>query len=146
YRHRYPYLLYLTLFPYTTLFRSPELKVTFDTAFLAASFISISSSTIIGDFPPSSKGTFLTVFAAFSVIFCPVTPEPVNEIKSISGWELILYPTTSPVPFTKLNTPFVTPPASKTSANITAANGVNSDGFNTTVQPAATALASFVDV
>src|SRR5699024_10445116 len=124
----------------------PELKLTFETALFAAPSISASSKMIIGDLPPSSRAVFLIVLNAFFVIFLPVAPEPVNETKSISGCQLIPFPTTSPVPFTKLNTPFGTPAASNTSANIIAANGVNSDGFKTTVLPAANALAIFVDV
>src|SRR5699024_11262329 len=55
-------------------------------------------------------------------------------------------PTSSPVQFTKLKTPLGTSASSKISVKIIAAKGVSSEGFNTTVHPAANALASLVDV
>lgn len=84
--------------------------------------------------------------AAFSIIFEPVGPEPVNDIILTLGCSLNGLPTPSPSPFTRLNTPLGTPTLSKISANITAANGVSSDGFNTTVLPAANAAANLSDV
>src|SRR5699024_3919214 len=68
------------------------------------------------------------------------------DTKSISECELMPLPTTSPVPFTKLKTPLGTPASSKISVKIIAAKGGSSEGFNTTVHPAANALASLVDV
>src|SRR5699024_7412312 len=97
-------------------------------------------------FTTSSKGTLFIVLAAISLIFCPGSPEPVKDTKSISECELMPLPTTSPVTFTKLKTPLGTPASSKISVKIIAAKGVSSEGFNTTVHPAANALASLVDV
>src|SRR5699024_3529903 len=124
----------------------PALKIILDTAISAAFFISESSRITIGDLPPSSKATLLIVLAAFSLIFCPVSPEPVKDTKSISECELMPLPTTSPVPFTILNTPLGTPASSKFYVKIIAATRVSSECFNTTVHPAANALASLVDV
>src|SRR5699024_5814636 len=90
--------------------------------------------------------TFFTLSAAFLLIFVPVGPEPVKEIRSISGWLLMPLPTTSPVPFTKLKTPFGTPASCATYAKRIAENGVNSDGFKITGHPAAKALAILIAV
>ena len=76
-------------------------------------------------------------FAAFSIFFEPVGPEPVNDIILTFGCSLKGFPTPDPSPLTKLNTPLGTPTLSKISAKIIAANGVSSDGFKTTGLPAA---------
>src|SRR5699024_9518886 len=55
-------------------------------------------------------------------------------------------PTTSPVPLTKLKRPLGNPASSNISVKRIAAKGVSSEGFNTTVHPAANALGSLVDV
>src|SRR5699024_1984414 len=113
---------------------------------LAAFSTSTSSKITNGDLPPNSNETFLKSCAAFSIIFLPVGPEPVNDIMRTSGCSLNGLPTPSPSPFTKLNTPFGTPAFSNISAKMIAANGVSSDGFNTTGEPAAKAPANFNDV
>lgn len=47
---------------------------------LAALFISLSGQTITGDFPPSSRVTFLRlVYALASIILRPTKVEPVKE-------------------------------------------------------------------
>ena len=76
-------------------------------------------------------------FAAFSMILDPVGPEPVNDIILTLGCSLNGFPTPSPSPLTKLNTPLGTPTLSKISAKIIAANGVSSEGLRTTGLPAA---------
>ena len=116
------------------------------TAIFTAISMSKSSKMIIGDFPPNSSVTFLTVSAAFFEMSLPVCTEPVKEMNSTSGCFVNAFPTRSPVPFTKLNTPFGNPASSNISTSIKAEYGVNSDGFKTTVQPAANALANFVVV
>ena len=57
---------------------------------------------------------------AFSIIFEPVRPEPVNDIILTFGCSLSGLPTPSPSPLTRLNTPFGTPTLSNISAKITA--------------------------
>ena len=96
--------------------------------------------------PPNSRDTFLISLAAFSIILEPVAPEPVNDIILTLGCSLNGLPTPSPSPLTKLNTPLGTPAFSKISAKIIAANGVSSEGFNTTGLPAANAAANLRDV
>ena len=108
-----------------------------------AFWISASANTMLGDLPPSSSATRLTVSAA---AFCTATParvEPVNDIMSISGWRDMASPTVGPSPLTRLNTPAGKPASSMISANSMALSGAISDGFSTTVQPAATAGTTF---
>jgi len=52
------------------------------------------------------------------------------------------WPTVAPSPFTRLNTPFGTPAACRTSAKMIAFNGAISLGLSTMVQPAARAGAT----
>src|SRR5699024_7210457 len=124
----------------------PVLLTTFQTADLAASSISTSSKMMYGDLPPNSSATRLKSWLAFSIIFVPVAPEPVNDIIRTLGWPDKGVPTPSPSPLTRLNTPLGTSAASNISARIIAANGVSSDGFNTTGDPAAIAADNFNDV
>ncbi len=51
-------------------------------------------------------------------------------------------PTTSPVPVTRLNTPAGRPTSWMISASTKAFSGATSEGFSTTVQPAASAGAT----
>src|SRR5882757_6250393 len=94
---------------------------------------------ILGLLPPSSCATRFTVLAALRATSIPARVEPVNETMSTSGCALIAAPTVGPSPLMRLNTPAGTPAACITSAQITAENGAISDGFNTTVQPVASA-------
>src|SRR6056297_3370631 len=68
------------------------------------SSISQSAKTRLGDFPPSSSVTRLTVSAAFLVIEIPARVEPVNDIIWISGWLDMAAPATAPSPWIRLNT------------------------------------------
>ena len=61
---------------------------------------------------------------------------------STSGWPAIACPTSGPVPLTRLNTPPGAPAASTISAKRIPLIGAISLGFNTTVQPAASAGAT----
>ncbi len=72
--------------------------------------------------------------------------EPVNEIIAISGCPLSDVPTPGPSPLMRLNTPAGTPASSRISAKIIASNGAISLGFNTIVQPAASAGATFTEI
>ena len=94
-------------------------------------------------FPPNSRVTFFIVSAAFFWINFPALVEPVNETISISEWPEIWFPTTSPLPLTKLKTPGGKPASSIISANKMPDIGAISEGFNIIVQPAANAGITF---
>src|SRR5512139_2088665 len=104
---------------------------------------SASSRITLADLPPSSSDTFFTVFAASSATRRPAAVEPVNETMSTSGCVTIASPTTGPEPDTKLNTPFGSEVWLTISANMKHDRGTTSDGFSTTVQPAASAGPTF---
>ena len=103
---------------------------------------SASSRMMFGDLPPSSWLTRFTVAAARRATSVPARVEPVNEIMSRSGCSLIATPTSGPRPLTRLKTPLGTPASCMISAKIKAEVGVNSDGFRSMVQPAASAGAT----
>jgi hypothetical protein len=81
----------------------------------------------------------LTDAAAFFATSVPARVEPVKDTMSISGWEESGAPTFGPSPLRRLNTPLGTPASCMTFAQSTALNGEYSEGFNTMVQPAASA-------
>ena len=95
-----------------------------------------------GALPPSSKWLRLTLLAATSMIFWPVEISPVIEIICTCGCEIIDAPTDSPRPFKMLTTPSGKMSAIS-SASLSVVSGVNSDGFSTTVLPAAKAGPNF---
>ena len=76
----------------------------------------------------------------------PAAVEPVNDIMSIPGCSDIASPTTGPVPLTRLKTPAGRPTSCNTSASTKAFSGATSEGFSTTVQPAASAGATFAAI
>ncbi len=100
---------------------------------------SASSSSTLGDLPPSSSATRLMLGAASSDTRRPARVEPVNDTMSTSGCAASASPTTGPRPVTRLNTPGGNPRSSMISARMNALTGATSDGFSTTVQPAASA-------
>lgn len=100
---------------------------------------SASGKMIFDDLPPSSWATRLTVGAAACATRTPARVEPVIEIMSTCGCDARAAPTIGPVPLTRLMTPGGQPASCITSANSKALSGDNSLGFNTTVQPAASA-------
>ena len=120
----------------------PEAPQTPIAAAAAASSRSASLKTMNGLLPPSSRLTGLTRAAAAAWIALPVATEPVNEIASTSFAATTPAPTTSPRPWTTLNTPGGIPASSASSAIRTAAIGVCSAGFITTELPAASAPAT----
>ena len=73
----------------------------------------------------------------------PVVLSPVNEMSGTSGCFTSASPASSPSPLTRLNTPSGRPASSKIVAQSPAESGVNSAGLSTTVQPDASAGASF---
>ena len=96
-----------------------------------------------GLFPPSSavKGTMLR---AAAVPMCrAVSGDPVKEIRRTLGSAASAAPTSSPIPWTTLNTPGGNPASSTRSASTEAESGDHSAGLSTTVLPAARAGAHF---
>ena len=87
----------------------PVLLYMCNTPRVTAASRSASSSTILGDLPPSSWVTRLTVGAAFWATRVPARVEPVKDIISTSGCLDSAVPTTGPSPLTILNTPAGTP-------------------------------------
>ena len=65
--------------------------------------------------------------------------EPVNAIRSTSGFATSAAPASSPIPCTTLNAPSGSPASCAMSASIDAVSGAHSGGFSTTVFPAASA-------
>ena len=94
------------------------------------------------DLPPSSSDSFLPEPAVALRMILPTSDEPVKAIFWTPGWSTSAAPASGP-PGTMLTTPFGTPARSQISANRMAVSGVNSAGFSTTVQPAASAGAIF---
>src|SRR5690606_24406476 len=73
----------------------------------------------------------------------PVRSEPVKATLLTSGCSTSGMPTSAPKPVTMLTTPGGKPACSISFANSSTEADVNSDGLITTVQPAASAGASF---
>lgn len=73
----------------------------------------------------------------------PVSEEPVKEISGTSGWSTRAWPASSPRPWTMFTTPAGTPASSKISGHSDADSGVHSAGLRISVQPDASAGASF---
>ena len=97
---------------------------------------------IIGSFPPSSRDTFLRFSAANLAIFLPVATDPVKVTTGTSGCFTIGSPADWPKPVITLITPLGrTDSTTLHQCNID--SGVISDGFITTVFPAARAGANF---
>ena len=86
-------------------------------------------------FPPSSavKGTMLR--AAAAPICRAASGDPVNETRRTRGSETSAAPTSSPMPWTMLNTPGGNPASSTRSASTEAVTGDHSAGLRTTVLP-----------
>src|SRR4051794_41422783 len=114
---------------------------------LTASSRMQSSNTMLGDLPPNSSDTFLNVLAASSLTRAPVTVPPVNATFATFGCVTNGSPATAPYPVTTLITPGGMSAASITRRmNSSSDAEVYSDGLITTVQPAASAGASFQPV
>ncbi len=86
------------------------------------------------------------VAAASIMTLRPVLVDPVNDTMSVLGWATIASPTTGPSPVTMLKTPLGSPTSSTISAKMKAFMGATSLGFNTTVQPAASAAATLLAI
>ena len=79
-----------------------------------------------------------------SATWRPVAVEPVKKTPLTSGCSTNAEPT-SPKPWTTLMTPSGSPASAKNSATMAHAVAANSEGFHTTVFPAATMCASAID-
>ena len=97
----------------------------------------------MGDLPPSSSATRLTLPEATSLTLRPARVDPVNEIMSISGCAASGSPTLGPSPDTRLNTPAGRPSSWMISARTNALSGFTSLGLTITAQPAVSAGATF---
>src|ERR1700757_2128311 len=106
---------------------------------LTAISISASSETMKGALPPSSSDSFLTVPAHCCISNLPTSVEPVKVSLRTVGLLVSSPPTSFDGPVTQEKTPFGTPARSASSHNAKAENGVAVAGFNTIVQPAASA-------
>jgi hypothetical protein len=104
---------------------------------------SASVKKMLGDLPPSSRVTRLSVSAAFLTMIFPTAALPVNAILSTLGCATSAAPVVSPNPLMMLTTPGGRPTSENQLANSRAVSGVCSAGFSTQVQPAASAGASF---
>ncbi|CAI8436266.1 MAG: Uncharacterised protein [Cryomorphaceae bacterium] len=113
------------------------------TEVLSASSKSQSSKITFAFLPPSSKLSFLNIGAATLLIAFPVAVPPVNEITAVSGCSTIAAPASPPSPCTRFSTPFGNPISARMSLSKYAVAGVTSEGFATTVFPAAKAGAIF---
>jgi hypothetical protein len=108
---------------------------------------SASSSTMVADFPPSSRKTRLRVAAPFSMIRLPTAVEPVNEIRSTLGDSVSSSPTRWSDEVTTLTTPGGKSVCSATSRPIRVAfHGVSGAGLRITVFPVASAWPSLFSV
>jgi hypothetical protein len=97
--------------------------------------------------PPSSSETRFTVSAQSRMISPPVFVEPVKATLSTSGCLTRCAPVVGPSPGTMLIVPSGKPTSEASSAIRSAVRGVAGSGLRTTVQPAASAGASFhVDI
>src|SRR5713226_9390637 len=104
---------------------------------------SASAKKILGDFPPSSSVTRFTVSDACFTMILPTAAEPVKAILLTSGCWTSGAPQVSPNPVIMFTTPGGRPTSENQLAISNAVSGVCSAGFNTQVQPAANAGASF---
>jgi hypothetical protein len=93
-----------------------------------------------GSLPPISRFIRATRAAQPAATFFPVSTDPVKATPAIRGSSTSAEPT-SPAPASRLTTPGGR--WSKQSASISVDSGVSSDGFATTVLPAAMAGATF---
>src|SRR3974390_2640433 len=104
---------------------------------------SASAKKMLGDLPPSSRVTRLTVSAASLTMILPRAADPVKATLLTSGCLTSGEPQVSPKPVITLTTPLGNPTSSNHLANSSGVSGGGAAGFSTQVQPAASAGASF---
>ena len=120
----------------------PVLLMQLSTPLRTAVRKSASSRMMLGDLPPNSWATRLTVSAAVLATMTPARVEPVKETMSTSLWPAITWPTLGPSPLTMLYTPAGTPASCMICENTMPLIGAISLGLSTMVQPAANAGAT----
>src|SRR5438093_1534851 len=111
----------------------PAQKKTPSNAPCTAASGSASLKTMLGDLPPSSSDTRLSVDAVSRWISFPTSVEPVKAILSTMGWRTSAPPAVGPKPGTMLTTPAGTPASSSSSPRRSAVSGVCSAGLSTQV-------------
>ena len=122
----------------------PECEIAAYEQNIAAIARSPSSSSTNADLPPSSRNTRFTVALAAAMIWRPTGVEPVNDTTSTSGWVVSSAPTALSDDVRTFTTPGGMSVASAISLpSASVAHGVSGAPFSTTVQPAASAGASF---
>src|SRR5207244_12665523 len=99
--------------------------------------------TTLVDFQPSSNVTRFKPRAASSYTRWPPCSPPVNATFATNGCVTNGSPTSAPKPVTTFTTPGGNPACSTSFTNSSAEAEANSDGFHTTVFPAASAGANF---
>ncbi len=109
---------------------------------LTAESTAESAKTMLGDLPPSSSVTRLSVSAELRMISLPTEVEPVKAILSPPGCFTNAAPVSGP-PVTIFSTPGGRPASSANSPKRSAVSGVCSAGLSTTVLPQASAGPSF---
>jgi len=107
---------------------------------------SASGRMIFGRLPPSSRVTRFIDSAAARMMERPTAVEPVKVTLAISGCDVSSAPTTSPRPVTILNTPAGRPASCRASVRTCVWMALISLGLMTTVQPAARAVASLLQM
>src|SRR4051794_1943667 len=107
---------------------------------------SASAKTTLGDLPPSSSFTGTRCCAAAAMIARPVAVDPTKLMWPTSGCDVRAAPASGPSPTATLRTPGGNPACRASSASANGASGATSDGFSTTVLPAANAGATFAAV
>jgi len=93
--------------------------------------------------PPSSSDSFFSIGAAMPAMRRPTAVLPVKLIALVSACATMASPTAGPRPCTMFSTPAGNPMPAAISPSRVALCGVISDGFATTVLPAASAGAIF---
>ena len=107
---------------------------------------SASSSSTLGDLPPSSSATRLIVVRG-ELGHAPTRARGAGERHHVDvGVRGDRLPHHRAEPVTRLNTPGGKPRSSMISARMNALTGATSDGFSTTVQPAASAYATLAAI
>src|SRR5205814_8281008 len=91
------------------------------------------SKQMLGDLPPSSRVTRLSVSAALLTIIFPTAALPVKAILSTPGCATSAAPAVSPKPLTMLITPGDSPNSSNQLATSITVSGVCSAGLRTQV-------------
>ena len=95
-----------------------------------------------GALPPSSRESRFTVGAHCAIKSEPTFVDPVNDSLRTVGLPVSSAPMPGGRPVTTLITPAGMPARSARTPRASAVNGVRSEGFTTTVQPAASAGAT----